>query len=169
MRHALLIVILLVSAGCGAESSPLPEGCDPDIGTRFEVEGQTHVPEGTTVAYANNPPSSGDHWAAPLPYGKFRDPQPRERWVHSLEHGGVVLLYNCPEGCDADRDRLERLHDATERDETGRRRVIVVPDPKMPPRFAAVAWQWVLALETVDEEQIRCFIAAHKGRAPENL
>ncbi len=164
-----LLSLALVGTSCGEETPQLPAGCDPEIGEKFDSEGQTHVPDGTPVAYKNNPPSSGDHWASPLPYGKYEDEQPRERWVHSLEHGGVVLLYNCPDGCEDARATLVKVHDDTETDETGRRRVIVVPDSKMPHRFAAVAWQWVLAMDEVDEAQLRCFIAAHKGNAPENL
>ncbi|MFN7130997.1 MAG: DUF3105 domain-containing protein [Myxococcales bacterium] len=169
MRTTLVPVLLAaVLTACGPDAQELPPGCDPEIGQKFDVEGQAHVPDGTTVEYRNNPPSSGDH-ASPLPYGKYRTEQPRERWVHSLEHGAIVLLYNCPAGCDDVRDALEAIHDRTDIDETGRRRVIVTPDSRMPHRIAAVAWQWVLALDTVDEQQISCFIAAHKGKAPENL
>jgi hypothetical protein len=167
---SVLSASLLASLGCGGGrgNAPLPSGCAPDIGRQVPSEGQGHVSDGTPVAYKNNPPSSGPH-ASSLAYGKYRTEQPRERWVHSLEHGGVVVLYNCPGGCDETRARLEGLFDALEPDETGKKRLVVAPDARIPTRVAAIAWTWLLELEEADTATIGCFIAARKGKAPENL
>jgi hypothetical protein len=39
-------------------------------GTKQADEGRTHVPDGSPINYVNNPPSSGNHYPAPLPWGR---------------------------------------------------------------------------------------------------
>lgn len=33
---------------------------------------------------------------------------PAEYWRHNLEHGSIVVLYKCPQGCDADFEALRQ-------------------------------------------------------------
>ena len=74
------------SAGCSAPTT------DPTTG------GADHKPDGTVIKYAQVPPSSGSHWAAPaFPARAFyteRDRPEMEQLVHNLEHGYTVLWYD---------------------------------------------------------------------------
>ncbi|CAN5561446.1 hypothetical protein BH09MYX1_BH09MYX1_42190 [soil metagenome] len=54
-----------------------------------------HVDIGTLIQYPTNPPASGPHYPIWAAFQEFSTPVPRPFWVHSLEHGAVVLLYNC--------------------------------------------------------------------------
>jgi len=57
--------------------------------------GRNHVPEGTVVEYNSNPPTSGPHyeqWEKPGVYDRML---PDGRLIHSLEHGYIVISYNC--------------------------------------------------------------------------
>jgi hypothetical protein len=58
-------------------------------------EGFTHVANGTPLVHKHNPPSSGNHYPTPLPAGAYATPQPEGNWIHSLEHGYIVLVYRC--------------------------------------------------------------------------
>lgn len=74
------------AADCG------PVQDDPTTG------GNDHKPDGTTVDYAQVPPSSGSHWGqGAFPAREFytaRDRPEMEQLVHNLEHGYTVLWYD---------------------------------------------------------------------------
>src|SRR5262245_37068183 len=76
-------------------------GSAPELvtGRQMPDEGQGHVPEGTQITYKNQPPSSGQHYPRPYGYGFYTEPVVAGFWVHNLEHGSVVILYNCPTDC----------------------------------------------------------------------
>ena len=35
-----------------------------------------------------------------------------DHWVHNLEHGGIVYLYDCPGGCEAEETQLREMFDS---------------------------------------------------------
>ncbi len=137
---------------CGGECQ---QDALPDRGSDH-VEGE--------VSYADIPPASGDHNACWARWGIYADPLPPENWVHNLEHGGVALLWNCPDGCPEDQQALE---DYASTLPAGR--VLVTPYPEMEWAFAAVSWQNRLLLGCLDVEALDAFFQAHVGQAPENL
>ena len=57
--------------------------------------GRNHVPEGTVVEYNSNPPTSGPHYAQWEKPGAYDRVLPDGRLIHSLEHGYIVISYNC--------------------------------------------------------------------------
>jgi hypothetical protein len=89
--------------------------------------------------------------------------------VHNLEHGGVVLAYNCPAGCDDVVAELTALWQSTPPDRFNEQRLLVLPDTAMPHKVAAIAWGWRWQGETVDTAAVRCFIDARYDRAPESI
>jgi hypothetical protein len=98
-------------------------------------------------------------------WGIYDDPVPRGNWVHSLEHGGIVLLHNCAEPCEAEIDKLKTALIARPD-----MRVIVTPDPLLDgDRFAAVSWTWVYETDAPDLDTLLCFIDQHEGHAPEDI
>lgn len=143
--------------------------CGPGV-DHPPFEGANHVPDGTPVAYQANPPASGDHaevWQTP--WGPYDMPVPRERWVHNLEHGGIVLLYNCPTGCQDVVDELTAIVNGRRPDQYNAKRFILAPDTQMPRKVAAVAWLWRWQGDAVDTAAINCFIDARYDRAPESI
>ncbi len=64
------------------------------IGMSIPSEGSaSHVPDGSVLTYKHYPPASGHHYASPAPPGFSTTAIPEGNWVHSLEHGYVVILY----------------------------------------------------------------------------
>jgi hypothetical protein len=59
------------------------------------AEPRNHVAEGSTLTYQHYPPSTGMHYATPAGPGFYDQEFSEGYWVHSLEHGYVVILYNC--------------------------------------------------------------------------
>jgi len=67
---------------------PLPGIKQPDLG-------RGHVPIGTKVDYNSNPPTSGKHYEEWVKSGIYDAPKDDRNLVHSLEHGYIIISYNC--------------------------------------------------------------------------
>lgn len=85
-------VAILLVAGIwwiwGELSKPIP-------GQKVQDLGQEHVPDGTKVEYNSNPPTSGSHYADWTRAGVYDKSISDGHLIHSLEHGYVVVSYNC--------------------------------------------------------------------------
>jgi hypothetical protein len=114
------------------------------------------------IDYPDVPPVGGPHnpnWGA---WGVHAEPLADECWVHNLEHGGVVVLYNCPEGCADDVARLETFV-------IDHRRTLLTEYPALPRRYAVVAWGHRLSMDVLDVDTMDVFYTLHFGQAPESL
>lgn len=69
-------------------SKPLP-------GEKMADLGREHVPAGTQTDYNSNPPTSGKHYADWIRSGVYSEPKDDRNLIHSLEHGYVIMSYNC--------------------------------------------------------------------------
>ena len=45
------------------------------------------------------PPSSGNHYPIWPDYQTYDKPVPWGHLMHAMEHGAVIIVYNCPGGC----------------------------------------------------------------------
>lgn len=113
------------------------------------------------LVYADLPPTSGPHNPCWARYNVHETAALPERWVHNLEHGAVVFLYNCPEGCAADVAALTSLV-------TPLQRTILTPYPALPGKFAVVSWGHRLVTECVDPVAFMKFYQANFDHAPES-
>ncbi|MFQ5847951.1 MAG: DUF3105 domain-containing protein [Candidatus Methylomirabilales bacterium] len=120
--------------------------------------GNAHVSTPSTphLPYNSDPPTSGPHTPYLAKWGIHTGPVPKEEQVHNLEDGGVILQYNCPDGCP---DLLEKLKAIARRYDT----LILAPYPGMDHRIALTAWQRLDKFDTFDEQRIVRFIDAHIG------
>jgi len=64
-------------------------------GTKVDDLGRGHVPIGEKVNYNSNPPTSGKHYDGWVRSGVYSEPKDDRNLVHSLEHGYVIMSYNC--------------------------------------------------------------------------
>lgn len=130
-----------------------------------------HVAEGTPVEFNSRPPTSGPHYAAWYPsYGVINETVDPRTWVHNLEHGAIVLLYNCPEGCPDLVQQIRDLHGTLPRGRNARSgvpRVLAMPYTDMDARIAVVAWGYLLELDQFDAAQITKFYDSRIDRGPE--
>lgn len=155
-----MMLLLLACAQIKSEScAACDAGC---VQESLPNRGADHV--SGDVDYEDAPPASGDHWACWAPWGTADAEVPPEQWVHNLEHGGVVFLYNCPDGCDAD---VATLTDFVNALPTGR--ALLSSYTEMDSSFAAVAWQERLLLDCLDTDALWDFFEAHVGQAPEDV
>lgn len=124
------------------------------------------------VVYATDPPTSGPHYPIWAKWQTYAAPVPRGFYVHNLEHGGVVIAYRCPDGCDAELAALATMVASLPADPLCalgvERRVIVTPDPLLATRFAVVAWGASLVADCVDVPAFAAFIDARYATGPEN-
>jgi hypothetical protein len=85
---SILALIILLTWLFIESSKPLP-------GQKQLQDGRNHVDEGSKVEYKFNPPTSGDHYASWISKGFYDIPRVDGSLVHSLEHGYIVIWYNC--------------------------------------------------------------------------
>src|SRR6185503_17416156 len=125
-------------------------------------EGAYHVSCTSTPVYQTQSPSSGNHYGCWPEYRIFDLPLPWGNLVHALEHGAMVIVYNCGDaGCIDEVVRAQGFIDNLPADPTcgTSHRVILAPDPTLPVRWAASAWTWTLRADCFDETAFSQFYA----------
>lgn len=128
----------------------------------------THVSEGTPIVYSSRPPIGGEHYPTWYPaFGLTDEPIAPGYWVHNLEHGAVVLLYRCPDGCTPDRlEALRAVYDGLPRGDAAPRLLITRADDIDTP-YAVAAWGHKLLLASLDARAIGTFYERFVNRGPE--
>jgi hypothetical protein len=90
-----------------------------------------------------------------------------------MEHGAIVIVYNCPCGCPEEVAAAQAMIDALPVDADcvapTKRRVILAPDPKLDVRWAASAWTWTLKGSCFDAASFSAFAQAHYAKTFENF
>ncbi len=158
------------AATAAPDSSSAPLGqVQPDMGTK-------HLDRGASARYSSCPPASGPHYSdpdGPIParyYGKDDAALP-QGWIHNLEHGGIVILYRCADGaCD---DSAEQQLRQLVRDfppspvcglPAGDKAPVVARFDDMATPFAALIWDRILLLDTLDTAKILDFYNRYAER-----
>ena len=143
----------------------------------FKDEGNQHLAnrDETYDDYKTNPPTSGPHVPPPSAFDGKYDPgnSPRkEDWVHSLEHGRVILMYKA--GTPQKRiDQLDALFDEDVGTQPGGYKTMLLENnTNMPFAVAAVSWTKYAACKTFTDDAfdvLRAFRAANvdSDAAPE--
>jgi hypothetical protein len=112
--------------------------------------------------YSTTPPTSGPHLPQAPPWG-VQDEISEPLQVHALEHGGVLVQYNCPESCAV---LVSRLNSIGTRYES---KVIVAPYSKMTALIALTSWGKIDLLDEFDVGRIEKFIEKNRNHAPESF
>lgn len=154
-------------------SNPSVQAAIHQVGLICEADSlsRAHVPAGTPIIYDQNPPIGGPHYPNPYPtYGLIEHPVQPGYWVHNLEHGAIVLLYNCPRGCADLVDQARTLYLSLPPGRNpydGHARLLVIPYASMSHPIAVVAWDHKLELDRLDRDQIVGFYERYVDRGPE--
>jgi hypothetical protein len=121
--------------------------------TRIPDEGVGHVAVGTPLTFLHYPPSSGTHYPETAQWGVYTEPIPEGFFVHNLEHGGVVFLYDCPEACPELVQQFQTLYDQAPPAPTfSTKKILVTPyERELPTPIVALAWNHQLNMEAFDE------------------
>lgn len=142
-------------------------GPDPFGDTCVSSQGELHVPQGTTVNYRDEPPASGPHYSAagvaPIAPGFYPDPVRPEVWVHNLEHGHIVVLFDCPGNCDPELlQNLQSFFNSVVSHD-----IVITRFPGLPSPIMAVAWQVQRSFDSFNAEELKAFHDRRVGQAPE--
>ena len=117
---------------------PAPASAQDGPGRKLPDRGQEHIPQGTKTTYQDYPPASGKHWPVWAPWGIYKEALPR-RFVHNLEHGGIVVLYNCATPCPDLVRQLEETYAALPKTSSATSSSSSAPTPGQgPPRAAGL-------------------------------
>ena len=157
---------------CVGELAPAasPSAGSPVNGQPQANMGNGHVQVGTPVRYESCPPASGQHYSstglgpiAPRFYGPGDRVLP-QGWVHNLEHGGLVILYNCAlGGCDpVSMEKLRTLASTFPASPRcgipgGFLSPVIARFDQMQGGFAALVWDRVLLQAALDTDQLLAF------------
>jgi hypothetical protein len=178
----LLLALTLVAGGCSSSSGTgnTDAAAGSDVGdgvAQCQVErlmppseGAAHTTLCGPTSFNSKPPSSGTHYPTWPVFRAYDQPVPWGYLVHGLEHGAVVIAYNCPDGCAAEvQAAKEVMAAAPARPGCPRAPVILTPDPTLDVRFAAAAWGHVLRAPCFDRQAFGDFIAERRDKGPENI
>ncbi|MBI3109422.1 DUF3105 domain-containing protein [Candidatus Daviesbacteria bacterium] len=165
---AVILVIAFLVWLFTASSKPL-------TGTKQADLGRKHV---TSLASPSaDLATSGDHYGEWTKAGVYDTPQNDGNLIHSMEHGYVVLSYQCiveseqsgeatasanTTQCDELKNQLAKIYE-----KKGKRKLIVVPRPQMDTKITLSAWNWIDKLDQFDEKRISDFIDSHRDQGPE--
>ena len=129
-----------------------------------------HLPDCSPIIYDTNPPSGGNHYGTWAAYQTYDFPVPPGFLVHEMEHGGVVIWYNCPEGCPGEVAQARAMIDALP-DDTAcdgyQKRVAMTPYPELTTRWAASSWGFTLRSNCLDAAAFTNFYVQHLGHGRE--
>jgi len=127
------------------------------------------VPDGSTLTYTHYPPSSGHHYPSPAPAGFSATPIPEGNWVHSLEHGYMVILYKPSASGAPSEAQLRDILATFPKEKHGEVKLVITPYDHMDSPITAVAWERQLSLDMFDAGQLRQFYQASVDHGPEDV
>jgi hypothetical protein len=175
---AILVVALALNQASKVPSAnrlPWQTYSGPTLGTAVPDEGQAHVDPSTSPTYKSYPPASGPHYSAqgiaPVAWQTIAALQ-EGQYIHNLEHGGIVILYNCPSGADCTtlKNSLENYVKNLAPIEPTYNEVKVVLSPYshgMEKKVALVAWGYIRFLDSYDQNAITQFYENHVNKGKE--
>lgn len=155
----------------------------PKPGQLLEDQGRGHVQIGTDVKYNSNPPTSGPHYEDWAKAGFFDSVIDDRNLVHALEHGYVIMSYNCSVAQESTnsaspsatlppqfssqscQDLVKQLTNVY--NDKSQKKLIVIPRPNMDTQIALTAWRYIDKLNSFDKPRIEKFIDAHRDQGPE--
>lgn len=150
------------------------EGLSPKPGVSIQVMTSTrHIEVGEQhEAYNSDPPTSGPHYAQPASAGFYDEALPDEQLVHNLEHGYVVIWYNCKgleeTACEALKTQIRSVMDqAGGVGISSTTKLIAVPRSSLPGTLAASSWGRLYEPESFRPDELLFFIKEFRNKAPE--
>ena len=157
-------VIALIVVGFGYK---IWQSSQPKLGVAVPEMAAQHIKDGEQhEKYNSDPPTSGPHYAQPTKAGFYDEALPDETLVHNLEHGYVVIWYNCTGLDDKACSTLKtKIHEVM--DSAGRTKLIAVPRPSLSGLIAATTWGRLYKSETFNADELLEFIKEFRYKAPE--
>jgi len=178
---AILVVALALNQASKNQNAgrlPFQTYSGPTLGTPGTDEGTpSHIDPSTQWTYKSYPPTNGPHYSvpgsAPAPWGTV-DNLVEGQFVHNLEHGGIVILYNCPSGsdCTSLKNSLTNyVQNLAPLEPTfNEAKIVMTPYRRgMQKKVALVAWKYIEFFDVYDQNAITQFYENHVDRGPEAI
>jgi len=200
-RRALSVVVVLVGCGA-SDDRPAPDAPAPDAPTvvpcdlsdtvvthpamapiaphtectvttaTVAIPSATHVENCSPIDYECSPPAGGSHYGSWAAYREYDAAIPWAFLVHNMEHGGVVLSYNCPSGCVAVVEALRAIRTDFAADRfcapAVRNRLLIVPSPSLDVPIAVAAWGRSYTATCLDRPSLDAFVQESYAHGPED-
>lgn len=169
MAAAAVVAFTVIQTGLFTPTTASPSTGTP-VPVKFGVviqvpdEGRQHVAEGSAITYKTNPPASGPHYPSPAPWGISDQPIPPGYFVHNLEHGGIDVLYDCPNGCPNTVSALKQVYQSLPKDKYGEVKLVGTPYKGLPggANVAFLAWDFEEFFQgDLNPDQLRQFYQEH--------
>ena len=155
----------------GSASPPIAQVSDGDLpGTFYPSQGHDHwdFTRLQGFKYNSNPPTSGPHMEQFIDTYFPTSPLPAYIQVHLLEHGNILIQYNCT--CP---DTVSKLQSIARSFDTYSpsigleegKGVVVAKNPTIPSLITLTAWTRLLTLNKADSDKIRKFITKWLGNS----
>jgi Protein of unknown function (DUF3105) len=135
-------------------------------GQHFPIQSRDHIAVGAPhPAYNSDPPTGGWHYDTPWDPGFYEQPVADEYLVHNLEHGHVVISYDCSKltDCEGTKAQIRQLLQRS-----NNWKLVAVPRKNADAVIALTAWGWLEKLNGYDDTRMMAFINAWRDRGPEH-
>lgn len=134
-------------------------------------EGHTHVADGAILTPKHQPPSSGNHYASPLPPAAYPNEVPAGNWVHNLEHGYIVVVYRCTGAeCSDLASQAKAIFDALPKEpKFNEVKFVSTSYQTMKPKIAVLAWAKEQDMDVMDQKLISDFYNKYVDHGREDL
>ena len=127
--------------------------------------GRDHIKAGDPdPTFVGITPTSGTHDITPADYGFYDKALKPRYYVHSLEHGDIVIHYN-PK---VDKQTLAKLKELTNITYKGSG-VLAIPNTKIKTDLVVTAWTKTMPLKSYNQKKIDQFIFDYIYEGPEKL
>lgn len=167
----IVVVALLLIAGLAAVIIPnIGTGTASAEWEEFPTQEALHIegmePEAIPT-YNTEPPTSGAHYGDPMlpaAAGFYEAAKADLNLVHSLEHGYVIIWYDCEQlsNCDTVKDQLK-----TVLTQTGSYKTIIMPREDMPAPVIATSWGMMYKQFDFDAAKMVDFVKNNRENSPE--
>lgn len=148
----------------------------PRPGEAVTIMASDHIAENSAKpSYNSNPPTSGPHYATTVQQGFYPSnaEAPKDEFlIHNLEHGHVVMWYDCTRldvaGCETMQSQLKQVVADTKLSAfTRTKKLVAVPRQNFGATIALTSWGRLMKLDTFDAGAINAFITEWRDKAPE--
>ncbi len=154
-----LLLIGVVAWSIQKNNQPAPGEAVPIQGQQHIVIGQSHPP------YNSDPPTSGWHYDEPARAGFYDTSLADEQLVHNLEHGHVIISYDCGKLADCENVKAELVQVV---DRFQRWKIVAVARENADAAIALTAWGRIDKMDSYDEDRIVAFVRRWRDQGPEN-
>ena len=159
---AVIGVLLLI----GVVAWSVQKANQPVFGEAVPIQGQQHIAlDQSHPPYNSDPPTSGWHYAEPAEAGFYESSLPDEQLVHNLEHGHVIISYDCARVADCEDVKTE-LRGLVDRFQ--RWKIVAVARENADAAIALTAWGRIDKMDSYDEDRVDAFVKRWRNRGPED-